>query len=113
MDHRGDFNDIIGPKDKQEGRRRIESSFLPFRSFIRGIEMEEVSFKGIRWIWTNNRMEEGFIKERLDMFFGSTDWMLDFEKAEVKHILTQYSNHSMFLLDTNPHQPKMKSRFIF
>lgn len=75
--------------------------------------MEEVSFKGRRWIWANNRMEEGFIEERLDMFFGSKDWMLDFEKAEVKHILTQSSNHFMLLLDTNPHQPEMKSRFIF
>lgn len=46
----GDFNDIIEPEDKQRGRRRVESSFLPFRSFIRGREMKEVSFKGIKWI---------------------------------------------------------------
>lgn len=44
-------------------------------------------------------MEEGFMEERLDMFFGSADWMLDFEKAEVKHILTQSSYHFMLLLD--------------
>lgn len=59
----GDFNDIIGAEDKQGGRRRLESSYQPFRSFIRTMEMEVVAFKGRRWTWANNRVGEGFIEE--------------------------------------------------
>lgn len=35
--------------------------------------MEEIMHKGIRWTWVNNRIGEGFIEERLDMFFVFTD----------------------------------------
>lgn len=77
------------------------------------METGEVPFCGIRWTWANNRHVEGFIEERLDMFFGSVKWFLDFDKIEVKHILLQSSNHSMLLLDIVPLQPKSKSKFIF
>lgn len=50
--------------------------------------MGEISFKGRRWTWANNRHDEGFIKERLDMFFRSVDWLLSFDQAVVQHILT-------------------------
>lgn len=45
----GDFNDIIRSDDKKSGKRRVKSSFLPFRSFVRKMEMEVVPFKGNRW----------------------------------------------------------------
>lgn len=77
------------------------------------MEMGEVLFYGRRWTWANNRQGEGFIEERLDMFFGSAHWFLDFEKAQVKHILLQSSDHSMLILGTVPGQIKRKSRFIF
>lgn len=85
MDTMGDFNDIIGPKDKQGGRRRLDSFFIPFRAFINTIEMEDVPFKGRRWTWANNRAGEGFIEERLDMVFGSAEWLVENGKAEVQH----------------------------
>lgn len=79
----GDFNEIVGQKDKNSGNRRGESSFIPFRDFIREIEMGEIAFKGRRWMWAKNRKGKGYIEERLDMFLGSTEWMVDFDKAVV------------------------------
>lgn len=113
MGYRGGFNEIDALEDKQGGNRRGENSFSFFRSFIRDIEMEEIRFKGRRWTWANNRQGEGFIEERLDMFFGSESWLLDFDKSMVQHILTQSSDHSMVLLDTEPQHVKGKSRFIY
>lgn len=46
------------------------------------------------------------------MFFGSIDWLLEFDKTEVQHILKQSSDHSMLLLDIAPLKPRLKSRFI-
>lgn len=47
------------------------------------------------------------------MFFGSAKWLLDFDKAVVYHLLSQASDHAMLVLDFNPQQAKVKSRFIF
>lgn len=49
----------------------------------------------------------------MDRFFGSAEWMLYFDKAEVQHIIRQASDHSQILLDSNPLRNKSKARFIF
>lgn len=113
MGNRGDFNDIIGPEDKQGGRRRVDSSFIPFRAFINNIEMEDVLFKGRRWTWANNRVGKGFIEERLDMVFGSAEWLAENGKAEVQHFLKHSSDHAMVLLDSHPNPIRSKIRFIY
>lgn len=91
----------------------MESSFQPFRDFINEMGMGEVVFCGRRWTWANNRHGEGFIEERLDMFFGSVEWLLEFDKSVAKHILSQSSDHSMVLLDSDTQQQKWKPRFTF
>lgn len=37
-----DFNDINEDAEKRGGRRRLDSSFRSFRSFITNIDMEEI-----------------------------------------------------------------------
>lgn len=91
----------------------MESSFNLFRAFIRDMEMREVAYRGRKWTWVSNRQEKGFIEETLDIFFGSADWHVDFDKTEVQYTLNQPSDHSMLVLVTNSQQPKVKSRFIF
>lgn len=72
-----------------------ESSFIPFKDFIREIKMGKIAFKGRRWLWEKNR--KGFIEERLRMFSGSAKCMVDFDKAVVQHILNKVSDHSMLM----------------
>lgn len=98
----GDFNGIISQEDKHRGKRRRESSFIHFRSFIREMEMEDVNFRGWRWTWANNRQGEEFIEERLNMFFGLAEWIIECDQAGVKHILAQALDRSMLLLYTKP-----------
>lgn len=42
---------------------------MPFREFIKSIEMEKIHSKGRLQMWANNRDEEGFVEEKLDRFF--------------------------------------------
>lgn len=74
--------------------------------------MGEVKFRGEEWTWANNREGEGFIMERLDRFFGSSEWLLEHDAAEVQHILKQTSDHSLLFLDSNLPKFKIKTRFI-
>lgn len=104
MGSRGDFNEIVTQEDKQWGNLRLENSFKLFREFIRETDMEGVSFCGKIWIWASNRSGEGLIEKRLDMFFGSAEWLWKCNKAVVKHIMTQLSDHFMVLLYPKPKQ---------
>lgn len=67
----GDFNYIRKHEEKMGGRRKNDRSFDSFRSFIDGMGMGEVKFRGASYTWANNREHEGFIHERLDRFFSS------------------------------------------
>lgn len=67
----GDFNDIKGHDEKRGGRRRPESSFRSFRSFITSMEMEEIKAEGSEFTWANNRDGEEFVEEKLDRVFGA------------------------------------------
>lgn len=90
---------------------RVESSFNIFRTFIIEMEVREVTFRDKRWTWAN-RQRERFIEKRLDMFFGSAEWLSDFDKSKVQHILTQSSSFYDFA-KYRTQQQKLKSRFIF
>lgn len=99
---RRDFNEIKNNEDKREGRKRQKNSFSDFRNLILDIKIGDIGFRGETFTWANNREGAWFIWERLDKFFGSTEWMLQFDIAEVTYILRQTSDHSLLILDTKP-----------
>lgn len=113
MDDGGDFNDIRNHEENEGGRRRQDSSFVNFRNFISEMGMGEIKFRGHPYTWANNRENEGFIQERLDRCFGSANWMLQWQTAQVTHVPRQSSDHMLLLLDTDPQRVKTKARFIF
>lgn len=77
------------------------------------MEMGDIKFRGEVYTWENNRENEEFIHERLDRFFGSTEWLLHFDKAEVRHITRKASKHSLVLLDSNPLRNKTNGKVQF
>lgn len=113
MDIRGDLNEIKNHDEKNGGNRRSEGSFIDFMSFISKMGMGDIRFQGSTFTWANNREREGYIQERVDRFFGSVEWMSQFDTVEVNHILRQTSDHYLLLLDSKPQRTKTKSRFIF
>lgn len=64
------------------------------------MNMVEVRFRGKEWTWANNRAGEDFVEERLDRFFASPDWNLQFPKAVVHFIQKQASDHCLLILET-------------
>lgn len=49
----------------------------------------------------------------MDKFFGSAEWMIQNNTAEVRHVHRQASDHSLLLLDLRPSIFKTGGRFIF
>lgn len=87
---------------------RNEASFQSFRTFLADMEMGDIVYRGDTFTWANNTEQEGFIQEWLDRFCGSAEWMIQNEKAEVKHVLRKTSDHALILLDSNPRRVKTK-----
>lgn len=75
--------------------------------------MGDIKFKGEIDTWANNGEGEGFIQERLNRFFGSVEWMIQYDTAKVKHFLRQASDHSLIILDTKTQGNKTKTKIIF
>lgn len=109
----GDFNKIRSPLEKKGGRSRSVESCKGFQDFIQHMNMEEKGVQGNQTTWSNNWRGERYIAARLDRFFGAAKWLVDNEKAVVKHIERYSSYHSMLLLDTKPDMEKKKKRFYF
>lgn len=91
----------------------MDNNFTYFNNFIAGMDIGYIKFKGANFTWANNKEGEGFIQEKLDRFFGSLEWLLHFDTAEVQHVLRQPLDHSMLVLDTHLHRRKTKARFFF
>ena len=51
----GDFNEITDHSEKEGGRRRSDSSFLPFKQMLSDCGMLEFSFTGNMLSWIGKR----------------------------------------------------------
>lgn len=109
----GDFNDIKSPEKKKGEKTRSKASCKSFREFISLMNMGEIMYQGQCWTWANNWEGEGDIEARLDRFFGSSHWLLENDRAVVRHIDNYSSNHCILLLDTTPDLAKRKKKKIF
>lgn len=49
------FNAIREHDEKRGGRRRLDSNFRIFNSFINNMEMEDVNLVGSMYTWANNK----------------------------------------------------------
>lgn len=109
----GDLNDLREHAEKRGGRRRPDSSFRNFGSFIHYMKMEEIRSVRSAYTWANNRAGEGFVEEKLDRFFGTTSWVVQHPRSKIMHVEKQTSDHCLLILDTELECNKLKRRFCF
>lgn len=102
----GDLNDIREHAEKRGGRRRPDSSFRNFGSFIH--HTEEIRSVGSAYTWANNREGEGFVEEKLDRFFGAASWVVQHPRSKVILVEKQTSDHCLLVLDTEPEGTKLQ-----
>ncbi|CAA0812382.1 Unknown protein [Striga hermonthica] len=77
------------------------------------MEMEEISFKGYPYTWSNNRTGTNFVEERLDLFFVSLVWASKYPRSQSLRIPVVSSDDCMIFLDTNCEMDKGKIRLYF
>lgn len=70
-------------------------------------------FNEVLYPWTNQRLGDELIRERLDRALCNLEWRLNFPEAEVFALPALGSDHSPLLLNTVPSQCRRHRPFIF
>ena len=70
----GDFNEIASHNEKEGGRRRSDSSFLPFKQMLNDCGILEFPFTGNMLSWVGKRSGGTTVRCRLDRAVGNEDW---------------------------------------
>ena len=65
----GDFNEPLTEKDKYGGKIVSVNRSLLFKECLEKCSMIDIGFTGARFTWTNKRLIQSLIQERIDRFF--------------------------------------------
>ncbi|XP_021745336.1 uncharacterized protein LOC110711266 [Chenopodium quinoa] len=100
MEEANDFNQVESLDDKLGGTTLIKGLdfFLDWK-FQSG--MLDVPFSGPRYTWSNKRVPERLVLERLDRAYCFSNWLNDFPDGRVFHEPIVVSNHAAILYDSN------------
>lgn len=82
----GDFNEILYDSEERGGISRNVNQMSAFAEVLYDSGLQDMSFVGDQFTWSNRRGGDEMILARLDRFLCSADWKLNFPDAEVKHL---------------------------
>ena len=108
----GDFNEITGNDEKKGGRKRQESSFLPFRTMIANCAMIEFPYKGNPMSWVGFR-RSGKVQCRLDRAIGNEEWHHLFSHTNVEYLKLWGSDHRPVLARIQSRDVRVQRSFKF
>ena len=108
----GDFNEITSNLEKKGGRKRPESSFLPFKNMISACGMIEFPHSGNIFSWAGRR-RSGRVQCRLDRALGNEDWHQVFSHTDVEYLLRWGSDHLHVLVRIKSKESSGRKCFKF
>lgn len=98
----GDFNEGLADEDKFGGRRVDMNRSLISKDYLDACNVVDLGFSGPRFTWSNLRVVDSVIQERLDRFFVNPMWCIMYTNARVTHLTRGHSDHYPILLDCEP-----------
>ncbi|XP_028798737.1 keratin, type I cytoskeletal 9-like [Neltuma alba] len=78
----GDFNDLLLDFEKEWRNTRDLSSLAEFQNFMTLCDMEDLGAKGLAFTWSNMRLNEANVKERLDCAVCNIFWREKHQNAQ-------------------------------
>ncbi|KAG5537913.1 hypothetical protein RHGRI_025114 [Rhododendron griersonianum] len=109
----GDFNQVLSVEDKLGGVSPSQNLLSAFHEMISSCGLVDLEFKGPKFTWRNNRRDDAFIMERIDMAFANADWREMHEHAMVLVEAAIGSDHNPLILNTTPTPNKVGKPFKF
>ena len=94
----GDFNEILSVTEKQGGLDRPSRQIENFRHCIDTCGLKDIGYVGSWFTWSMFRNDLGWIRERLDRVFDTTEWLNLFPNARLHHLASSASDHCALML---------------
>ncbi|XP_073138442.1 uncharacterized protein [Henckelia pumila] len=95
----GDFNEICSNSEKVGGHPRAESQMDKFRETLDVCSLQDLHCGGEFFTWTNRRIGDNFVMERLDRFTGTFDWRMMYPTARIQSFEFYHSDHRPIVLE--------------
>ncbi|KAF8084700.1 hypothetical protein N665_0706s0003 [Sinapis alba] len=109
----GDFNEITDHNEKEGGRKRFDSSFLPFRQMLSDCGMLEFPHTGNMLSWVGRRAGGTTVRCRLNRTVGNEDWHESFPHSAVRYLKLWVSDHRSILADILKKPVRKAKKFKF
>ena len=94
-----DFNQILTKEEKFSLNQGTIVGADLFQQLISELQLCNLMAVGQKFTWMNNREKEGFVMERLDRAFASSDWVNSYSHYSLHNLPIVDSNHGPILLN--------------
>lgn len=108
----GDFNDLLSQDEKEGLLPHSQAQINLFREFVNNNMLLDLSLKGCRFTWCNNRAE-GCVREKLDRILMNTQWMSLFPHAFGEALPAIGSDHSPIILHCDVKLIRSRRAFVY
>ncbi|XP_071723124.1 uncharacterized protein [Rutidosis leptorrhynchoides] len=109
----GDFNKVLNLWEK-DGRRGMDHyQMVAFREMPNDCALMDIESKGCAHTWSNNRVGENLVRERLDRVLCNVEWRVEFPNAEAVALPALGSDHSPLILTLYLNILRRKKEFRF
>jgi hypothetical protein len=93
----GDYNLIVNSAEKHGGCNNDNNHYI-LQDTLNNCNLVDLGYKGEPYTWTNNQASVCHIKERLDRFCATTEWISRFPRFTNYHLMSYISDHNPILL---------------
>jgi hypothetical protein len=94
----GDFNLIFNAYEKYGSRNTNYNIINRAQDTLNNCNLEDLGCHGEIYTWTNNQVDNNHIKERLDRFCATPNWITRFPRFTNYHLMNYTSDHNPILL---------------
>lgn len=95
----GDFNLMLNSSEKLGGNPVDFQLSKLFNDTLIACDLYDFGFYGNKFTWANNQPNKVHIKERIDRFCATINWINSFPRFLNKHLLRYTSDHNPIVLD--------------
>ncbi|KAL4295395.1 hypothetical protein GQ457_12G013690 [Hibiscus cannabinus] len=99
---RGDFNELLCHSEKEGGRRKPRGLIDNFRECLHRNDLFDYKLSSGWCTFTYTNGSHGTIRERLDRFVASPDWLSRHPFFRATSSFTAKSDHCILLMDSDP-----------
>nr|POE90445.1 hypothetical protein CFP56_43119 [Quercus suber] len=109
----GDFNEVLSVTEKQGGMGRPFRQINNFRNCVNSCGLKDMVYMGSWFTWSMYGQDLGWIQERIDRGFATTEWLNRFLGARIYHLASLASYHCCLMLRMNPKVRQKKTTKVF